>query len=567
MTDQRVLVVDDEESIRYTFEDFLSHDGYQVDLAHDYDSAIERFRQKEFDLVFVDILLIGRSGIEVLRAIRNMNSRAQIIMITGAPSVKSASEAMRLGALDYIVKPVDQESLLKTARMAMRHKRMTEEKESCQRNVECIFKSVKDGIVTVTQDMSVSAINDAALRICGLSGNHLVGSPVQEVFGPCNMGCVRALLDTLAHRQSVELHHVECRAAHRTRQIVSISAAPLLDHQQKFSGGVMVIRDESRLFELEQDLKEQRELNRIVGNNAALRRVKDLIKDLADVNTTVLISGESGTGKELVVDAIHEISRRRNRPLVKVNCSALSEHLLESELFGHVKGAFTGAVGDQTGRFERADGGTIFLDEIGDITPRMQLRLLRVIETMTLERVGDGTPIRIDVRIIAATHQDLRRRVEEREFREDLFYRLKVVEVPLPPLRERRDDIPLLVAHFVRRFNAKFEKQIKAVSADALALLMGHDWPGNVRELENALEHAFVLCHQATITIDHLPPEFRSSIPLSLPSTLTANGDNEIDRIVKILRKTDGNKAKAARLLGMSRKTIYRKIEKYGLDA
>jgi transcriptional regulator with PAS, ATPase and Fis domain len=295
-----------------------------------------------------------------------------------------------------------------------------------------------------------------------------------------------------------------------------------------------------------------------------MQKVYSLIRALAGVQTTVLITGESGTGKELVAEALHLAGERSHKPLVKVNCSSLPESLLESELFGHVKGAFTGAIRDNVGRFQRADGGTIFLDEVGDISPMIQLKLLRVLEARQFERVGSSTPVKVDVRLIAATNKNLLEKVSLGELREDLYYRLKVVEIRLPPLRDRREDIPLLIDHFRNGFNVKFKKTIEAVSSDVFKAFLKYPWPGNVRELEHTMEHAFVLCCQNIITFDHLPPDFMGAPGIEhRPPDATQAVDSHA--ILEVLNKTAWNKAKAARLLGIDRVTLYRKIKKYNL--
>jgi transcriptional regulator with PAS, ATPase and Fis domain len=265
----------------------------------------------------------------------------------------------------------------------------------------------------------------------------------------------------------------------------------------------------------------------------------------------------------LVVDALHRIGNQNKTPLVKVNCAALSETLLESELFGHVRGAFTGAISNKTGRFERANGGTIFLDEIGDISLRMQSRLLRVIETGEFDRVGDSKTIKVVIRVVTATNQNLKKKVASGDFRQDLFYRLKVVEINLPPLRERREDIPLLIEHFLERFNHSFSRKIKGVSAEAFSVLMLHSWPGNIRELGNSLEHAYVRCRQKIITTEHLPPEFLTSASKINTSAPTDRKLREAQKIKWALGETAWNKTQAAHLLGVSRRTIYRKIDEY----
>ncbi len=290
-----------------------------------------------------------------------------------------------------------------------------------------------------------------------------------------------------------------------------------------------------------------------------------LVEALADVDSTVLLTGESGTGKELFAEALHYLGARRDKPFIRVNCAALSESLLESELFGHVRGAFTGAIADRIGRFQKADGGTIFLDEIGDLTFKVQSSLLRVLQNKEFERVGDSTPKKVNVRIITATNKDLREKVRLGEFREDLLYRLEVVELRLPPLRERREDIELLVEHFLAKFNQKLEKKISAISSDVERLFMEYRWPGNIRELEHALEHAAVLCKQDTITLDHLPTHMMDATDARLPvrGRIGEKQSLELGEIIQALEKTAWNKVRAARRLGIDRKTLYRKIAKY----
>jgi PAS domain S-box-containing protein len=454
--------------------------------------------------------------------------------------------------------------LIKATTLAIRHKRLSDEKDRCRSNVEAIFRSVKDGIVTVDEQMRVVDVNTAALDLCGFAQDDAPGAFIRAVTAGCNGACVDVLKETLATRKAVKLRHIECRRKNMRKQIVSVSASPLIDHMERFTGCVMVLRDETRLHDLEQSVEESRAFNRLIGASMQMKKVKSLIKALADVQTTVLITGESGTGKELTVEALHRAGDRSTGPLVKVNCGALTDSILESELFGHVQGAFTGAVKDKMGRFQMADGGIIFLDEIGDISSKMQLQLLRVIETMSFERVGSPKPEQVDVRVVAATNRDLAKKVEAGKFRKDLYYRLKVVQLNLPPLRERRDDIPLLTRHMIEKFNHKFKKEIKAVSSDVEKRFHQYSWPGNVRELEHTIEHAFILCNQNVITLSHLPAEFQSQ---SGGVTAFNNLDKaaEAEAIERALEQTDGNKAKAARMLQMSRRTIYRKMDKYDI--
>jgi PAS domain S-box-containing protein len=561
-----ILVVDDEESIRYTFELFLSDEGYTVSGAADCDEGIALLREKDIDLIFADIILPGRSGIDLLKEAKEILPNVPVIMITGAPSVDTAAESLRIGAFDYIIKPIRQDTLLRTVSIALKHKVVRDEREQCRLNFEAIFRSVNDGIITVDEKMAVVEINDAAQQICEFSRDAVIGKPLTELADRCDGNCIGALGKALKTRQPVELRFVECRSAQGKQQVVSVRASPLLGVKDRFTGAVMVVRDETRLVSLERRLQDRQKIDNIVGRSEGIEKVRAMIRDLADVRTTVLILGESGTGKELVVDALHYCGDRRQGPLVKVNCAALSENLLESELFGHVAGAFTGAVKEKVGRFQRADGGTIFLDEIGEISQRMQLRLLRVIESMEFERVGDSTPIKVDVRLMAATNRDLQARVARGEFREDLYYRLKVVQIPVPPLRERRDDISLLVEHFRRNFNRKFGKEIKGISSEVERMFLNYPWHGNVRELENTLEHAFVRCRQSVITAENLPPDFLKYFDSHALSN-DRNPEDKARAIRKALEQSGGNKTEAARLLGMSRRTIYRKLKKMGVDS
>jgi transcriptional regulator with PAS, ATPase and Fis domain len=380
----------------------------------------------------------------------------------------------------------------------------------------------------------------------------------------CSGQCIDVVLKTIKERKSVVVNRLECRYHTRQHKVVSLKTSPLLAGRGNFSGAVLVVRDETRLNDLEQDLMDRRQFHTIIAKNKKMQDIFKLIETLADVQTTVLINGESGTGKEMVAEALHFKGGRSAKPLVRVNCSALSENLLESELFGHVKGAFTGAVKDKVGRFQLADGGTLFLDEVGDITSRTQVQLLRVLQNMEFERVGDSKPIKVDVRVIAATNQDLFEKIRSGTFREDLYYRLKVIEIELPPLRDRLDDMPLLIEHFLDKFNGKFSKNIVTVSDDVNKLFMDYNWPGNIRELEHALEHAFIVCSNEIITIQHLPSQFSEPLPGKIP---TQKGDTETspEAVIEALKKSGWNKSKAARLLGINVRTIYRKIEKHGI--
>ncbi|MBF0551086.1 MAG: sigma 54-interacting transcriptional regulator [Deltaproteobacteria bacterium] len=559
----KILVIDDEESIRFTFERFLGAAGYIVTIAESCSEALARINETLFDVVFADIILGDGTGIDILSEINARGLSCPVIVVTGDPDVETAADSIRLGAFDYIPKPVNQESLLHATRTALKYKDVTEEKERYRTNLEAIFRSVRDAIITVDKESVVIELNETAMTMCGYSRDD-IGKPFSSLPEICNGRCAEILAEAIKSGEPVEVDRMEYRPPNGGRRVISVRTYPLLSLMGKLSGVVMVLRDDTHVANLERELKEHRQFHHIVGRSEPMQKVYSLIEALARVHTTVLITGESGTGKELVAEALHRAGERSHKPLVKVNCSALSENLFESELFGHVKGAFTGAIRDNVGRFHRADGGAIFFDEIGDISPSIQLKLLRVLEEKEFERVGSSTPIKVDVRLIAATNRNLMEKVSLGELREDLYYRLKVVEIRLPPLRDRREDIPLLVEHFRNRFNTKFKKIIEAISSDVMKAFLKYPWPGNVRELKHTMEHAFVLCSQNIITFEHLPPDFMN-YPGIEPRSANETQDADSNGILEALEKTAWNKAKAARLLGIDRVTLYRKIKKYNL--
>jgi PAS domain S-box-containing protein len=430
-----------------------------------------------------------------------------------------------------------------------------------------LLDSVPDGVFTVDDQWRVTSFNLAAERITGIRHDDALGRRCCEVFRAsiCESAC--ALKQTLATRRSVVNKVVYIVNAKGERIPISISTAALKDGNGKIVGGVESFRDLRLVDELRREAEEQDSFSDIIGRSAVMRRLFDVLPAVAESDSTVLIEGPSGTGKELVARAIHQLSRRRPKPFVAINCGALPDTLLESELFGYKAGAFTDARKDKPGRFARAEGGTAFLDEIGDISPAMQTRFLRVLQERVYEPLGAVEPVRCDVRVIAASNKSLSALVKQEKFREDLFYRVNVVRLELPPLCERREDLPLLIEHFVGRFNRLKGRDIAGLSDPALGRLMQYDFPGNVRELENIIEHAFVLCRGTLIEPSHLPPHLqgkddgdRSALPAGL--TLAAM---EQMLIRDALRRSKGNRAAAARELGIDASTLFRKIKSLGL--
>ncbi len=560
-----ILIVDDEKSIRITFESFLASAGYQVATASDYSDALNSIKKAVPDIIFADILLGGKTGIDLLETVKKMDVHIPVVMITGAPTLETASKAIRLGAFDYISKPVEKDQLLDAALRALRFKKVVDENTRIRSNLEAIFRSVKDGIIMVDTELRIVEMNGAAAKISGISLKEAIGQSFASLPALCEGKGLEMLQWTIKKQEPVELPRLECCHPGHPARVISLSAFPLVNQGSTNAGAVLVLRDVTSLAALGKDLNERRQFYHIIGQNAKMQKIYSLIEDLADYQTTVLITGESGTGKELVAETLHHIGPRSKGPLVKVNCASLSESLLESELFGHVKGAFTGAVSDKIGRFQKADGGTIFLDEIGDISPKMQLHLLRVLQEMEFERVGDSTSMRVNVRVVAATNRNLSERVHLGEFREDLYYRLNVIEIPVPALRQRLDDLPLLVEHFLKKLNWKFNKTVVALTEQAQRLLMNYPWPGNVRELEHALEHAFVLCRGDSITADHLPNSITAfkggqTVPICIEKCIL-----NCESIEDALEKSAWKISRAALLLGVDRRTVYRKMKTFGI--
>lgn len=452
----RILVADDERSIRELLAIVLRRDGYEVILAENGRTALNVLEQEPIDLLISDIKMPDMSGVEVLRAAKQVDQDILGIMITAFASTESAVEALRMGAYDYVSKPFDVDELKIIVRNALERRQLRQE----------------------------------------------------------NLLLKRALQSS---------------------------------HQ--FSS--------------------------IVGRSETMLAVFKLIETVAPTNSTILVTGESGTGKELVARAIHFNSLRRDRPFVAVNCGALPEQLLESELFGHMRGSFTGASANKKGLVEVADRGTIFLDELGEMSPMMQVKLLRVLQERRFRRVGGTEEVEANIRVIAATNQDLAKMVADGRFREDLYYRVNVIQVQLPPLRDRQEDIPLLAGHFLEKFREQMGKNVASISQEAVGYLERYDWPGNIRELENVIERAVALESSAAILPDSLPPQLRG-LPSKNGQTMTqlpdagfdleAHVENmERDYIAQALKRAGGKQSKAAELLGMSFRSFRYYVKKYNL--
>ena len=454
-TKGRIVVIDDEVNAAAALETLLKEDGYEVGRAHDARGGLGLLEKMAPDVVLTDLRMPGMDGIELLAKIKEIRPETMVIVMTAYGTVKTAVRAMKLGAEDYLNKPIDVEELEVILQKALEKKGLLEEAR------------------------------------------------------------------TLRQR---------------------------LEHKYRFDN--------------------------LVGESPEMLSVFKTIRQVAPSFASVLLLGESGTGKELFAQALHQNSQRRNKAFIKVACAALPETLLESELFGHEKGSFTGAVYTRAGRFEAADGGTLFLDEIGDITPTVQVKLLRFLEEREFERVGGNKTFKVDVRIVAATHRDLKKKLEDGSFREDLFYRLNVIEIHIPPLRERPGDIPLLGHHFLRKFAEANGKDVQGLSDEVMAMLLGHPWPGNVRELENAMERAVVLTTEGALTPAHFPTLRKAgpsaaadsssgaaSLGVRIPGSTLA--DLEREAILRTLESVGGSTSRAASILDVSARKIQYKLKEY----
>ncbi|XXF75156.1 sigma-54 dependent transcriptional regulator [Myxococcaceae bacterium GXIMD 01537] len=448
MSAQRILVVDDEDNARKAIVTILGEEGYEVAEAANGADALARLSDFSPAVVLTDVRMPQLDGLSLLKRAREQGSDATFVMMTAFASVEAAVEAMRAGAENYLVKPLDADAVLVILGKAL-------EKRSLRREAE----SLRDQV-----------------------------------------------------RERVRFHN-------------------------------------------------------IIGESPRLQGVFDVVRRAAATRATVLILGESGTGKELIAQALHQESGRRDKPFVRVHCAALSESLLESELFGHEKGAFTGAVTRKEGRFELADGGTLFLDEIGEISSSVQVKLLRVLQQREFERVGGTQTLKVDVRIVAATHRDLTAEVKAGRFREDLYYRLNVVSVTLPSLRDRKSDVPALVSHFLEKYSDAYGKDVHGLAPGTLQALLAHDWPGNIRELENAIERAVVLAEGAELTTDDLPPVLRGPRPLGSTSNTLIPGATlatiEREAILRTLEMVQGSTTRAAEILGISVRKIQYRLKEY----
>ena len=433
---------------------------------------------------------------------------------------------------------------------------------------ETILDSINDGVFTIDKEWKITSFNKSAERITGTSKKEAIGKRCRDVFRAdvCEKDCVlESTLQTGKPCINKTVHIINRKGK---KIPISVSTAILKTSSGKIAGGVETFRDMSVIEELKREILGKHRFADIITKDHTMLKIFDVLPGMAKSDSTILITGDSGTGKELLAHAIHSLSNRADGPFISVNCGALPDNLLESELFGYKKGAFTDAKQDKPGRFHLAKGGAIFLDEIGDISKAMQVKLLRVLQEKRFDPLGSVKSEEADVRIITATNQELSKLVEEKKFRKDLYYRINVLTIKLPPLKQRKRDIPLLIEHFINHFNSIYQKEVIRLDDEAVSILMKHSFPGNIRELQNIIEHALIMCSSRTVTKEHLPEYLLGSndsedIETPIPENIR---DFEKQRIVAALEQNRYSKQKTAGQLGMHPTTLWRKMKKFNLD-
>lgn len=613
------MLIDDEEGVRNILGLSLRNDGYNVLLAGDGRKGLELLKGEQPDIVLTDIKMPGMDGIEVLKKVKETRPETEVIVITGHGDMNLAIKSLQLDASDFITKPVSDEALsialaraenrLETRAKLREYtdnmenlvREKTGELEKTYKGMEAFYniyqhisdktslKEVLDFIIGKVgefinyqhvQPLIFNGRKDGFVVIEGYEpiGSEMGTTEARElasvVVEPITLKetqfdslCVkglnrplRVLIPLVKHGDVIGDIVIYSREAISEKDVRFIY---LMVSQAAGTVRRIVLQDE-KLRALHNKIARFLRYGELIGKDHKMQQIYDLIGDVAPTNVTVLIQGESGTGKELVARAIHMNGLRKDKPFVAVNCSSYPLSLLESELFGHERGAFTGAVRRRLGCFERAHGGTIFLDEIGDIPPIFQVKLLRILETQEFQRVGGEEAVKVDIRIIVATNKELRKEVERGAFREDLYYRLNIIPISLPPLRTRKNDIPLLAEHFLAKLNASQGEKVMGITPEAMRILMDYHWPGNVRELENTIEHAFILTKGEFITEGNLPAYLRFG--LDKEKDVSSFEENELRFLTRILEQYQWNKFQVAKKLNISRSTLYAKLKKYHIE-
>jgi PAS domain S-box-containing protein len=558
----RILVVEDEAVVALDVQGRLRRLGYEVvGTASSYASALSQAAEARPDLVLMDIAL--RDGPDGIAAAERLRAElgVPVVFLTAFADAETLDRAKRVSPHGYIVKPFDGRDLRATIEIALYRDGLDRALRRSHDDLLAVLDVQRTGNVLVEAAGRIVFANAAACRILGADRDTLLDLPWPEglrLSGDDRRRVETVLRTTPARRQKIVADMLGNAPGGSVVEI-EIEDDPLAPERKIF-----FLTDVSELHSLRRLLDEQGRFGDLVGRSEPIKRVVRLVKQVAPTDVTVLIEGETGTGKELVARAIHDESARRKGPFIAVNCAGLSEELAASQLFGHRRGAFTGAVADAPGMFEAARSGTLFLDEIGDLPPRVQTTLLRVLEERAVMRLGETQLRPIDVRIVAATNRELAKEVAAGRFRSDLLYRVRVGRIHLPPLRDRRVDFPLLVHHIICEQRAITGRAVKGVSDDAMQAMLAYEWPGNVRELKNALGYAVIHCAGDALDLEDLPPEvLERSPPVAAARALPAD---EREWIVAALARTGGDRRAAATLLGVSRATLYRRIAHYGIE-
>jgi PAS domain S-box-containing protein len=514
------------------------------------------FTEEEFHFV-ADSLTENRAFTNLALNIIDKRGNNKSVLASITPIVKDNS------VLSVVLVFRDTNEMLK---MAEDVEAKTQELIDQKNKLDAIFNSNIEGTFTIDYDWNITSFNLSAEKITGYKKNEAVGMKCWDVFKSsiCRNGC--HMEQTIHKGKSTIGNELEIQNKSGMKVPIKVNSGILLNNKNEKIGAVETFIDISEIKNLSAHLKKEFGYANIIGKNKELDKIYRILESVSGTDSSVLITGESGTGKELAARAIHIYSERKSGPFIAVNCSAFVENLIESELFGHEKGAFTGAIQSRPGRFELAQGGTLFLDEIGDLSLTIQTKLLRVLETRTFERVGGNKNIKMNSRIIAATNKDLLIEIKEGRFREDLFYRINVINIHLPPLRERMDDFPLLVNHFIKQFNERFSKSITHFSPAAYDCLERYSWKGNIRELENVIEHCFVLCRSEVIMPEHLPDRIRCLTTPLINKIDLGIEETEKRMILNTLNANEGNRLKTAEALRINPSTLWRKMKKYKIE-
>ncbi len=608
---ETLLLVDDNPTNLQVLYQTLEGSGYKLLLAKNGEDALNIAHKIQPALVLLDIMMPGMDGYEVCRQIKNDPALADtvVIFLSALDDVEDKVKGFVVGAVDYVAKPFQADEVIARVETHIKIRRLEQALEQKNRQLEednaIILESMGEGLLGVDKQGRITFVNPAGEKITGWTEADMVGKDFHELLMHTDTQEQRYPRDknpVLQTLQDQQVRHSDSDifwsrdgqalpveyTVTAINGTVDISSACVVfkdiserkAREQALNQALSTVKELTEKLQaenvyLQEEIRTEQDYGEIIGQSSALKKTMEEARQVAMTDTTVLINGESGTGKESMARAIHQFSPRNDRPLIKVNCGAIPESLVESELFGHVKGAFTSAVSDRTGHFELADKGTIFLDEIGELSLDVQVKLLRVLQEQEIQRVGSGEVIKVDVRIIAATNRDLKQMVDEGKFRMDLFYRLNVFPLTVPPLRERKSDIPLLLAKFLSRLSKKLGKPLKGVSEVSMELLMDYDWPGNIRELQNVIERSAILARSDIIDIDDALVPVTCSQVVMAHDNETARprfktlAENEKDYIISVLEKLNwviGGKKGAAEVLDIPSSTLRSRMKKLGIE-